>query len=290
MDAAGNLNGTNAAGVAPLPNEPGGGVFNTCHVFDVVAGCGSVFKLDVSGNETGGYPFTNSPDGAVSLAGLIMDAAGNLYGTTEFGGTSGQGTVFKLDSSFHEAMLYSFAGSPGDGANPIAGLIMDAAGNLYGTTLSGGAFGFGTVFKLDPLGNETVLHSFTGGDDGARPSAALTMDATGNLLGTSAFGGASGFGTVFKLRILTPQQSTQSIVNSVNALFSQGVVNGGQHNSLVRHLQHTIELMNAGKNNGAIGNLNAFIGEVNDLLSSGVLSPSQAALLVRAAQSVIASL
>ena len=89
---------------------------------------------------------------------------------------------------------------------------------------------------------------------------------------------------------MTPQEETEAIINSVNTLFSQGVINGGQHNSLARHLQHVIELMNAGKNNGAIGNLDAFIGEVNDLLGSGVLSPSQAALLVSAAQSVIAAL
>ena len=104
------------------------------------------------------------------------------------------------------------------------------------------------------------------------------------------FGFSVGCGTVFKLTVPTPQQSTQTIINSVNALFSQGVLSGGQDNSLVGQLQHAIEMMNAGKNNGAIGNLDSFITEVNDLLSSGVLSASQAALLISAAQSVIAAL
>jgi IPT/TIG domain-containing protein len=90
--------------------------------------------------------------------------------------------------------------------------------------------------------------------------------------------------------VVTPQDATQAIINSVNVLFSQGVINGGQDNSLVVQLQHAITLMNAEKNAGAIGNLDSFITEVNDLLSSGVLSPSQAASLVGAAESVIAAL
>ncbi|PYT52596.1 MAG: hypothetical protein DMG43_11260, partial [Acidobacteria bacterium] len=172
--------------------------------------------------------------------------------------------------------------------------IMDTAGNLYGTTFVGGAFGPGTVFKLDASGNETVLHSFTGGD-GSSPAASLIMDTAGNLYGTTIYGGASsncsgGCGTVFKLTVQTPQQATQAIINSVNALLSQGVLNGGQDTSLVVKLQHAIDLMNSGKNAAAIGNLNAFISEVNDLLSSGMLSPSQASSLVRAAESVIAQL
>jgi len=99
-----------------------------------------------------------------------------------------------------------------------------------------------------------------------------------------------GTSNAVSLTVLTPQQATQAIVNSVNALFSQGVINGGQDNSLVVQLQHAIAMMSAGKNAGAIGNLDSFISEVNDLLSSGVLSPSQAASLINAAQSVIAAL
>ena len=246
-----------------------------------------------------------------------MDAAGNLYGTTAEGGSgpctvingfpvSGCGTVFKLDPADNMTVLHSFTGGS-DGIQPLAALLMDAAGNLYSTTEVGGSgpctdsnhvlVGCGTVFKVDPAGDETVLYSFTGGSDGAVPLFAdLIMDIAGNLYGTAFSGGVfssncfGGCGTVFKLTVQTPQQATQGIINSVSVLFSQGVLNGGQDNSLVKQLQHAINLMNAGKNAGAIGNLDSFISEVNDLLISGVLSPSQAASLVTAAESVIARL
>src|SRR6516165_1696480 len=101
------------------------------------------------------YTFTGQPDGAGPQASLIKDAAGNLYGTTEAGGTSNLGTVFKLDASGAETILHSFTGAP-DGANPKAGLALDAVGNLYGTTAKGGItggvcapFGCGVVFQVD---------------------------------------------------------------------------------------------------------------------------------------------
>jgi uncharacterized repeat protein (TIGR03803 family) len=287
MDTAGNLYGTTAEG--------GSGTCTSINGIPV-SGCGTVFKLDPAGNEIVLHSFTGGSDGIQALATLIMDQAGNLYGTTELGGSFSFGIVFKLDPSGNETVLHTFTGG-NDGAAPFfAGLIMDQAGNLYGTTQNGGgssncSVGCGTVFKLDSSGNETVLHSFTGSPgDGARPAAALIIDKAGNLYSTTTGGGASGFGTVFKLTVLTPQQATQNIINSVNALSSQGVLNGGQDNSLVTQLQHAITMMNAGKNAGATGNLDSFISEVNDLLSSGVLSPSQAASLVSAAESVIARL
>src|SRR5271157_94942 len=158
------------------------------------------------------YTFTGSPDGAGPDAGLVRDAQGNLYGTTGDGGASGAGTVFKVDTTGKETVLYSFAGTGGDGANPYAGLLRDAQGNLYGTTAGGGdlaclaPYGCGTVFKVDMTGNETVLYSFTGtGGDGASPRAGLLPDAQGNLYGTTSLGGdlacnaPAGCGTVFKL-------------------------------------------------------------------------------------------
>src|SRR6185369_13063249 len=105
-------------------------------------------------------------DGSAPLAGLGLDAMGNLYGTTANGGASYTGTVFKLDITGKETVLHSFAGAPTDGSKPLAGLVRDKAGNLYGTTEYGGAFNNGTVFKLDAAGNETVLHSFVGGRTG----------------------------------------------------------------------------------------------------------------------------
>jgi uncharacterized repeat protein (TIGR03803 family) len=188
-DAAGNLYSTTAKG-------------GTSDV-------GTVFEMDTSGNETILYSFAGNADGTEPLAGLVMDAAGNLYGSTSTGGDlscysgNGCGTLYKLDRMGTETVLHAFAGTP-DGAEPFAGLILDKAGNLYGTTVYGGdaacaTFGCGTVFKLDKKSTETVLYSFPGGNAGYYPFGALVLDASGNLYGTTASGGASGHGTVFKL-------------------------------------------------------------------------------------------
>lgn len=259
-------------------------------------GVGTVFKLDPLGNLTVLHGFTDGIDGGNSAASLIMDTAGNLYGTTETGGAFLFGTVFELSPSGTLTPIHAFTGGSDGGSLalegvPSAGLIMDPAQNLYGAVSSGGDGGFGTVFKIDTANTFTVLHSFTGGSDGGNPIANLIMDAGGNFLSTaSAIEDSSSLGTVFKLGVQTPQQATEGIIDSVNALFAQGVLNGGQHNSLVTQLQHALDLMNAGKNNGAIGNLNSFISEVNDLLNSGILTSSQATSLISAAQSVIARL
>jgi uncharacterized repeat protein (TIGR03803 family) len=181
QDAAGNLYGTTQSGGA--------------------YGHGTVFKLDENGKETVLYSFRGHRrgDGASPYAGLVRDAAGSLYGTTLTGGASGGGTIFKVDKTGREAVLYSFTGTGGDGANPYAGLVRDAKGNLYGTTFHGGASGYGTVFVLDTSGTETVLYSFSGIPDGANPYDALIRDSNGNLYGTTLSGGASGGGTIFKV-------------------------------------------------------------------------------------------
>jgi uncharacterized repeat protein (TIGR03803 family) len=151
------------------------------------------------------HNFTGPPDGANSAARLVEDAAGNFYGTASEGGITGGacggpgcGTVFKVDQSGNETVVYSFAGPP-DGATPLASLISDATGNMYGTTSQGGTANLGTVFKLDSAGTETVLYSFTGEPDGAVPMAGLVRDPAGNFLGTTSAGGAAGAGTVFKV-------------------------------------------------------------------------------------------
>ena len=153
------------------------------------------------------HSFGGKPDGVYPQAGLISDAAGNLYGTTTFGGTAGagNGTVFELTpsagGSWTEKVLHSF-GNGADGIWPYAGLTFDAAGNLYGTTYEGGAYGWGTVFELTPTGGgdwtERVLYDFTGYADGSLPQASLILDAAGNLYGTTTSGGNGG-GTVFEL-------------------------------------------------------------------------------------------
>lgn len=192
FDTAGNLYGTTTGG---------GSYFY-----------GVVFKLtkesDGSWTESVLHSFTGGKDGANPYAGLTIDAAGNLYGTTVTGGKLGFGNVFKMtlgsDGKWREFIVHPFSGGK-DGANPYASLVLDAAGNLYGTTANGGSHGFGNAFKFmlgaDGIWRERVLHQFAGGNDGANPYAGLVLDAAGNLYGTTANGGAHGFGTVFTLTL-----------------------------------------------------------------------------------------
>ncbi len=189
-DSAGNLYGTTSLG--------GAGFFG-----------GVVYKLDTTSHETVLYSFTGGADGGFPLAGVIRDSAGNLYGTTPYGGyggTAGRGVVYKLDTTGHETVLYRFAGGA-DGGNPEAGVIRDSAGNLYGTTLLGGTANAGVVYKLDTTGQETVLHTFTGGADGGNPEAGVIRDSAGNFYGTAYDGGTGGRGVVYKLDT-TGQETT----------------------------------------------------------------------------------
>lgn len=167
-------------------------------------GQGTVFKVTTKGVETVVYSFNDNAanDGADPYAPLVMDGAGNLYGTTSVGGAHGQGTVFKVAADGTESVVYSFNdNAANDGADPYGGLIMDTSGNFYGTTTVGGAHGQGTVFKVAPDGSETVLYSFNdnAANDGADPYSTLLMDGAGNLYGTTSVGGADGGGTIFRL-------------------------------------------------------------------------------------------
>ncbi len=144
------------------------------------------------------HSFTGGSDGGNPLDGFIADSAGNLYGTTNTGGASGDGVVFKITRSGVQTVLYSFLGGT-DGAFPEGGLIRDKVGNLYGTTTGGGSGNAGTVFMVSAAGVEQVLYTFPGGTNGATPEAGLAIDAEGNLYGTTTAGGAKGNGTVFKL-------------------------------------------------------------------------------------------
>jgi uncharacterized repeat protein (TIGR03803 family) len=151
-------------------------------------------------------------DGTYPYASLILDAAGNLYGTTSSGGNNFYGTVFELTPTegggWTETVLHNF-GNGTDGAHLYAGLIFGAAGNLYGTTDDGGTYNDGTVFELTPTGGggwmETLLYSFNGYDrDGFYPEAGLIFDGAGNLYGTTVWGGTYGQGTVFELTAIYP--------------------------------------------------------------------------------------
>jgi uncharacterized repeat protein (TIGR03803 family) len=177
-NAAGDLYGTTAYGGA--------------------ANAGTVYKLDSTGKETVLYSFTGESDGSNPVAGLIADSAGNFYGTTQYGGTANSGVLYELEANGSLTVLYHFTGG-NDGGNPQAGVIRDAAGNLYGTTSAGGVADRGVVFKLDIYGKETVLHAFAGLSDGENPGAGVIADPAGNLYGTTENGGSANLGVVYRV-------------------------------------------------------------------------------------------
>jgi len=172
--------------------------------------CGTVFEVTAAGTEKVLHSFGNLSgygmgDGTYPFGGVIFDNAGNLYGTTTYGGDLqcggyGCGTVFRLTAKGKEKVLYRFGRHAGDGLNPYAGLVFDNAGNLYGTTFDGGYYGYGAVFELTAAGKEKVLYSFGRyPGDGLHPQASLIFDNAGNLYSTTTYGGADGYGTVFEL-------------------------------------------------------------------------------------------
>lgn len=202
FDSAGNLYGT---------TWQGGTGNNYCGT----GGCGTVFQLTPAGkgvwNETLLYSFQGQKHGGFTTAGVVVDAAGNVYGTAYNDGAHNWGVVFelaKVNGTWTERVLHAFNLTP-DGASPLAGLTMDASGNLYGTAAQGGVNGHGTVFELSPAvgdnWNFKTLYSFRGGNDGFYPNAPLVFDEAGNLYGTTPYGGGNGCysnlgcGTVFKL-------------------------------------------------------------------------------------------
>ena len=224
-DWEGNLYGTTIAG--------GDTVHTPCQNSPFGSGCGVVYKIDRSGDESIVYKFRGGADGAFPATELLLDESGNLYGTARGGGIakpecaflSGCGVVFKIDRHGEESIVYSFKGGA-DGFGVASGLIRDEAGNFYGTTVAGGDSNpvctgdgppgtCGTVYKIDRHGNHSVLHTFTGGADGYAPYGGLLRDWWGDLYGTASnggdtsssfcnttvsdLGGALGCGVVFKI-------------------------------------------------------------------------------------------
>lgn len=244
MDASGNLYGTATYGGS--------------------SGLGVAFKLNQSGVEKVLHSFTGGSDGADPQGQLVMDKAANLYGTTNSGGASNIGTVFRVTTKGKETVLYSFAGN-GDGASPVAGLTLDQSGNLYGTTTAGGSSGNGTVFELVAPAiaggpwTEEVLYSFGSGTDGAIPVAGVTFDASGNLYGTTSAGGLYGYGTVFEL---TPSSSgwTENILHQ----FEMGSDGGVPYAGLVFAGNHLFGAASDGGGGGSDGG-----GTVFELTKSG---------------------
>jgi uncharacterized repeat protein (TIGR03803 family) len=220
IDSNGMLYGTTYSGGILSPSSPVAPCYDT--------GCGTVFKISTSGTGfavlhsfgTNAGGSVDTTDGRSPQASLILDGAGNLYGTTSYGGIGtctvslcGNGTIFKIatqGSSY--SVLYRFAGGVIDGQNPQARLTLDGAGILYGTTSSGGVGStFGTVFKVSVSGNGYfVLHSFAGApNDGHSPYAGVIFGNDGYLYGTTFVGGLSSMGTVFRL---LPDGSNYAVV------------------------------------------------------------------------------
>jgi uncharacterized repeat protein (TIGR03803 family) len=192
-DGTGNLYGTTGGA--------GGAFYGTVFKLSSDEQITTLYDFDDGGGTNGKSPY---------WGGLLRDSDGTLYGTTMAGGDltkcasgPGCGVVFKIDSSNQFTVLYRFQGT--DGEFPTGRLVRDSAGNLYGTTINGGANGAGTVFKLDPSGNETVIYPFPGGANGANPFDGVILDPDGNLYGTAASGGNScsavfaGCGVIFKI-------------------------------------------------------------------------------------------
>jgi uncharacterized repeat protein (TIGR03803 family) len=189
LDAQGNLYGTTR----------NGGAF----------GYGAIFEVTPSGEETTLYSFSDGADGAYPDSDVLIDPQGNFYVTSPYGGTYGRGTAFELTSEGPK-VLYSFgigvnlSASFEAGAGPYAGLVPDTQGNFYGTTILGGAYKHGTVFKLDSSGRESTFYSFAGEADGSYPNGNLVFDEQGNLFGATAYGGSKcfytlGCGLIFEL-------------------------------------------------------------------------------------------
>ena len=206
-DAAGNLYGTTRYSDA-----------QTC---GSSFGCGTVFKLTRESSDKWSYSVIHSfhgPDGEIPSGGLIIDSLGNLYGVTEAGGPHRDGTVFELSFSqgqWKHEILYGF-GAPGDVADPYGTLVSDGSGNLYGAA-SAGLSGWGGIFELKPSNNEweeTVLHVFENGSDGAFPNGSMVLDSAGNLYGTTLEGGNPGLGIVFQLTQALNGSWTETILHT----------------------------------------------------------------------------
>ena len=208
FDAAGNLYGTTISR----------GAYNYGSVYELSPQSGGNWKEKLLHSFN-----SNGKDGFNPTASLILDAAGNLYGTTSLGGSHSGGTVFELSpqpgDQFSERILHNFTPGLTDGSNPIAGLVFDAAGNLYGDTVAGGAHNNGVVFELIPVSSgrgwsERLIHAFDGRGGGAIPFGTLVFDFAGNLYGTTQDGGIQNNGIVFELSPTASGPWTETVLHS----------------------------------------------------------------------------
>lgn len=191
---------------APLVMDATGTVYGTAQDGGIY-GFGTVFKLALSNGvwtETTLYDFTGGTGGGNPNFGVVLDTAGNLYGTADTGGGNFAGVVYKLTPTagiWNYETVHTFSGGK-DGGNPVSTVTLDAGGSLYGTTYYGGLYQYGTVYKISNVSGkwqETVLHSFTGGNDGSGPYGGVITDSSGNVYGSATQGGRYGFGVAYEI-------------------------------------------------------------------------------------------
>jgi uncharacterized repeat protein (TIGR03803 family) len=186
-----------------LLRDKAGNLYGTTEVCGA-SGIGTVFEVSKTGKETVLHSFNGgSSDGCDIFGTPAMDKAGNLYGTANACGAAEAGMMWKVSKKGKETVLHNFAGGSSDGSEPIAGVIMDAKGNLYGDTYQGGPSNLGTAYELNKKGTLTLLHTFAG-SDGSYLYGGVIRDAAGNLYGTSLYGGSgpacnNGGGTVWQI-------------------------------------------------------------------------------------------
>jgi uncharacterized repeat protein (TIGR03803 family) len=232
QDAEGNLYGTTSYG---------GYERDGCRR---TTGCGVVFEVSLNGTEKALYSFEGKGDGGGPSGNLLLDNEGNLYATTFWASTRWPGVVFKVDPEGTETVLHTFRAYKGDGKHPGGNLVMDAQGNLYGTTQSGGVSGYygppdhsnpcyyggcGTVFEISAAGEEKILYAFKGWGhgDGASPGS-LVIDRQGNLYGLSGAGGIYGYGAIFEITASAAEKQLYSFTGGEDGGYPTGLVLDGQ--------------------------------------------------------------
>lgn len=243
-------------------------------------GLGTLFNVSSSGGFTLLYSFSGAEDGAEPIPGLIQGVDGNFYGNTITGGGGGYGTLFQLTPSGALNVLYSFTNGI-DGANPWGGLMQAGDGNLYGTTEAGGAYGYGTVFRIAPGSSFNPLAQFES-YNGATPAAALIQASNGSLYGTTEEGGLADNGTVYQLSFsgalqITGQPQDQSAYLGGTAQFA--VATAGSSPVYYQWQQDGVDLTDGGNISGStnailvITNVNAADAAVYSVVVSNAFGP-----------------
>lgn len=236
--------------------------FRRCARLSCMSGALAIFfVMLMSSSRAGGttkviYSFAGNEDGEYTDTDLVIDGAGNLYGTSVLGGDFGGGTVWRLTPSgntWTHTVLYSFTGGA-DGGEPYKGVTLDAQGNLYGTAVTGGSGscegGCGVAYKLTNSGGiwaQTVIHAFTGGNDGSGPGAGLTIDQHGNLYGMAPTGGANGLGVIYQLH---PDRSGNWTLKVIHTFTGGADGATGSPGRVVLYRGHLYGAATAGGTNG----------------------------------------